>query len=90
MPELKVSFENFFKLIDDIENLKETFNCSYLYCNLNSDRLIISAKPPIYHHGVGDEEAKERYEKDKRSALTDAWLIERMLNSEKFRDQWAD
>ena len=61
-----------------------------MYCNLNSDRLIISAKPPISHHGDGDEEAKERYEKDKHSALTDAWLIERMVNSEKFRDQWAD
>ena len=50
MPELEVSVENFFKLIDDIENLKETFNCSYLDCNLNSDRLIISAKPPMSHH----------------------------------------
>ena len=50
MPELEVSVENFFKLIDDIENLKETFNCSYLDCNLNSDRLIISAKPPRSHH----------------------------------------
>ena len=43
MPVLEVSVNNFLSIVRDVESLDKLFCCSHLDCDLNSERLLISA-----------------------------------------------
>ena len=80
--------QEFFREVEMGMQMRETRGPGQVLIRREDMNVKVGLKSMV--HKYGDEEAKERYEKDKHSALTDAWLIERMVNSEKFRDQWAD
>ena len=41
MTYLQISEYNLLKMIKDLKNMKREFNCSYLDCDLNEDRIIL-------------------------------------------------
>ena len=53
----------------------------------------IKTKLELMVEEYGDAQAKSRYRKQKHSALTDAWVLERMLHSDNLKgllEEWLD